>query len=122
MIFDHFNVDVPAELIAVTKAFYENIFDLQAGDRPTLSRPGYWMYYQDKPLLHLFERPTGLIGERQSYLDHVAFQLQDIEAFKLRLAKYNVAYRSLVNNEIHITQLFILDPAGVKIECIFQHK
>ena len=121
MIFDHFNVDVPAELIADTKAFYENIFDLRAGNRPTLSRPGYWLYYQDKPLLHLFERPAALTGERQSYLDHVAFQLKDIVAFKQRLAEHDIPYRSIINNEIHITQLFIFDPAGVKIECIFNH-
>ncbi|MGJ8691792.1 MAG: hypothetical protein ACSHW0_04865 [Thalassotalea sp.] len=121
MIFDHINIDVPKALLAPTKAFYENIFDLTEGFRPQLSRTGYWMYFADKPVLHLFERSEALLGERKSYLDHVAFRLSDINDFKARLAKYDIEYRTLVNNEIHITQLFLHDPAGAKLECIFQH-
>ena len=121
MIFDHFNIDVPAELLIPTKIFYEQIFGLTAGFRPNLSRAGYWMYYQQQAVLHLFERNTELEGERKSYLDHIAFQLTDIEGFKAKLNLHNIAFRTLINNEINITQLFIFDPAGVKIECIFQH-
>ena len=121
MIFDHFNIDVPAQLLTPTKTFYEEVFGLTAGFRPNLSRAGYWLYYQEKAILHLFERNTSLAEEGTSYLDHVAFQLTDIESFKVKLNQHNIAFRTIVNNEIHITQLFIVDPAGVKIECIFQH-
>ena len=122
MIFDHFNIDVPAELLLDTKAFYENIFNLKEGFRPQLSRTGFWMYFEDKPILHLFKREECLPKDSKSYLDHVAFKLVDIEAFKIRLDKFNVPYRSLINKEINIIQLFILDPANVKIECIFDLK
>ena len=121
MIFDHINIDVPQALLATTKAFYEDIFDLTEGFRPQLSRNGYWMYFEDKPILHLFERDEAITGQHQSYLDHVAFQLSNIDDFKARLAKYKINYRTLVNDEIKITQLFFRDPAGAKLECIFKH-
>lgn len=120
MIFDHFNIDVSADLLLETKAFYENIFDMQSGFRPQLSRKGFWMYFEEKPILHIFQRADSLPDNSQSYLDHIAFQLPNIESFKARLAEYNVPFRSITNEEINIIQLFILDPANVKIECIFK--
>lgn len=120
MKFNHINIDVPKALMPEVKAFYENIFDLREGFRPDLERTGYWMYWQDLAVLHLFERPTALTGKHQSYLDHVAFSMNDINDFFARLAKYNIGYERFNNDEINTVHLFIKDPAGVKIECIFQ--
>lgn len=120
MIFDHFNIDVSADLLLETKAFYENIFDMREGFRPKLSRKGFWMYFEEKPILHIFQRTDSLPNNSQSYLDHIAFQLPNIERFKARLTEYNVPFRSIKNEELNILQLFIHDPANVKIECIFK--
>ena len=120
MIFDHFNIDVPTELMTDTKVFYETVFDLTSGFRPKLSRDGYWLYHQDKAVLHIFETKQTLPENSKSYLDHIAFRLVDINAFVTRLAQYDISYRTIVNKETEVTQLFIFDPVGVKIECIFQ--
>lgn len=122
MIFDHFNIDVPTELMADTKAFYETVFDLTSGFRPTLSRDGYWLYHEDNAILHIFETKQLLPENSKSYLDHIAFRLTNIHAFVARLAQYDISYRTIVNKETEVTQLFIFDPVGVKIECIFQNE
>lgn len=121
MIFDHFNINTPIALLEKTKCFYEDVFDLKAGFRPKLSRNGYWLYYQDKAVLHLFENENTYDDFPKNYLDHIAFQMPDIDDMKQRLADFNIEYRESINNEIHLTQLFFHDPSGVKIECIFKH-
>ncbi len=122
MIFDHFNIDVPTELLVETKNFYENIFDLIEGFRPKLARHGYWLYHQEKAVLHIFETKELLPKNSKSYLDHIAFTLTNIHAFVERLNQYNVSFRTIVNQETQVTQLFIFDTVGVKIECIFQNE
>ena len=109
--------------LEATKAFYCDVLGFEAGERPTLPFPGYWLYLDGVPCLHVAERAAyeaqldrmGL-ARANGPVDHVAFDAGDLEAV---LARLDAAGVRSVSNDVPtagMRQLFLDDPNGVRIE------
>lgn len=105
-----------------SKSFYCEALGLEVGERPPLEFPGYWLYVDGVPCLHLAERAAyeahaatlGLaVGPA---VDHLAFGGADFEHAAERLKAAGV---EAIANEVPqagLRQLFVTDPNGVRIE------
>jgi len=107
------------ELLEKVKEFYCQVFDLKEGFRPDFSNRGYWLYADDKPIVHLSESDLHKPMAKQGYLDHVAFQASGLNEVISRLESLNHKYRMDYIPDIHLTQIFLNDPAGSRLEINF---
>ena len=120
------HVLVLSDDIEATRDFYCRVVGLRVGERPPLEFPGYWLYADSTPCLH--------IAERQSYcahvarlgmgangpVDHIAFNGTDYDELTDRLERNSVA---AIRNDVPggPRQLFIEDPNGVRVEINVRH-
>lgn len=125
---DHFTLRTSR--LADTQAFYEQVIGLTPGPRPAFAFAGAWLYAQGQPLLHLAafdpndaslarylgSRPT---GEGAGCVDHITFRCTGLPTFEQRLNRMGVAFDGRTVPELKQHQLFVVDPNGLRIECIF---
>ena len=110
-----------------TRDFYCEVVGLSVGDRPPLEFPGYWLYADTTPCLHIAERRAyaahavglGLAvsesGPGAGPVDHIAFSALDYHALTARLAEHGVpAVTNVVPGGPR--QVFVDDPNGVRVE------
>ncbi|AFV00770.1 VOC family protein [Simiduia agarivorans] len=116
MQFNHFNLEVPADQLDKVKQFYQQVFGWREGDRPAFSRPGYWLYEGDLPILHLVQHRGGQTAAGNGALNHLAFRTSQLAAFRNTLDKLNIPYRQVILADAGISQLFFHDPTGLKLE------
>ena len=120
---------VLADDIEATRDFYCESLGLEVGDRPPLEFPGYWLYVERVPCIHVadrhaFEEHSERLGIPASpsseagtgAVDHVAFHADDYDAVVSRLEQRGVARRENTIPGAGIRQVFVEDPNGVKIE------
>ncbi len=107
------------ELLDEVKQFYCDALGLKEGYRPKVIKKGYWLYSDDAALIHLEESRDALQTGHHGHLDHVAFESTDVKSLIDRLNYMNVSYRSSYIEDLHLTQLFVFDPVGNKIEINF---
>lgn len=106
----HFRTPDYEELLA----WYTDVFGLEVRPRgniqTTTNAPGMNMSFGDAP--------EALAPTQGRAIDHIGFELDDLEAFTERLTEkgieFNVAYREIASIELKIA--FITDPSGVYIE------
>jgi catechol 2,3-dioxygenase-like lactoylglutathione lyase family enzyme len=108
--------------LEATRAFYCDALGLEVGERPPLEFPGYWLYLDGVPCLHVAERrPYEAHAARLGLqvgaaVDHVAFVGDGYERVAARLETAGV---DAVTNAVPgagLRQLFLTDPNGVRIE------
>jgi catechol-2,3-dioxygenase len=116
---DHINIAAPFDLLEKVRDFYCAVLDLENGVRPDFSHRGFWLYSDEKPLIHLSERGERQAVDQPGYLDHIAFQSNGLGAMKERLGNSGIEYRSGYIPEFNMTQLFFKDPAGTGLEVNF---
>ena len=116
---DHINISAPMQLLEEVRDFYCAVFGLEDGFRPSFHKRGFWLYSDDRPLVHLIESDDHHASERQGYLDHVAFRSNGLASFVGRLESGEVPYRLSHKPEINMTQLFFRDPAETGLEVNF---
>ena len=109
-----------------TKEFLTRVFDLQSGERPAViatNIPGYWLYYKDKPLIHLiqssFFHKMGIDNSSEA-IDHTAFFLEDYEAFKRNLTDLKIHYSLMDLPDIGERRIFLRTPTGILLETVFR--
>jgi catechol 2,3-dioxygenase-like lactoylglutathione lyase family enzyme len=109
--------------LEATRAFYCNVLGFEIGERPLLEFPGYWLYLDGSPCVHVAERvpyeahAAGLsLHVTQAPIDHVAIAADGYEQLATRLEAAGV--RAVPNDvpAAGIRQLFLSDPNGVRIE------
>jgi len=113
---DHINISAPMELLDSVKDFYCFIFDMQTEYRPSINKKGYWLYADDKALIHLSESDQHCKNEKPVHLDHIAFKLHNINTVASRLELLKIPYTSQKISDIQLNQLFFHDPSGTRIE------
>jgi len=116
---DHFNIAAPMDVLEKVRQFYVDVLGFEDGVRPAFSRPGYWLYAEGKPCIHLIESMDHYPADRQVFLDHIAFRAEGLDAMRERLDRNGVVYRSSYIDEFAMTQLFFHDPAGTGLEINF---
>ena len=127
------HVLVLSDDIDASRDFYRDAVGMTVGERPPLPFPGYWLYLDGKPCLHIADRErytaqarhVGLraatpVGGR---IDHVAFAATDYAAAAERLERDGIAAIHNVVPEAGMRQLFFNDPDGVRIEVnVVEHR
>ena len=116
---DHINLAAPKTLLEELKVFYCDLLGLNTGWRPEGPVAGYWLYHGSQALLHLSENPAGSRATESECIDHVAFSVTGLDMFLKRLAKMELPYRRYYSDSTGRTQLFVVDPAGNKVELVF---
>ena len=115
----HINIKAPSDLLEAEKGFFLDILGLTEGPRPAFTKPGYWLYSDDRPIVHLSVSQQHFASERQGYFDHVAFQTTGLRSFLQRLQDADLDYSTSYIESRATTQIFINSPTGTKIEVSF---
>ena len=113
---DHINIRSSREVLDRVKDFYCLVFGLSDGYRPDFSFHGYWLYSEQNPIIHLSVGEPCHEAAAGGCLDHVAFQVTELEPIVARLDELGVEYRASGLADNSMRQIFFHDPAGVKIE------
>jgi glyoxylase I family protein len=119
--FNHFNLRAPRELLDELKEFYCEVVGLTEGHRPPFEGFGYWLYAGDQCLLHLSETRPDEVRHTDvtTTFDHVAFTCTGRPQMEAHLKQRNIPFRAGEVPALGISQLFIKDPAGNRIELSF---
>lgn len=127
---DHFTIRT--EHWDETAAFFTDVVGLQPGPRPAFRFPGYWLYANGKPILHIVSL-TQQRGELEAYLgvkaaqrgggaiDHVSLRCDGLADAQAHLVKLGINFRERVIPEVGEHQLFLEDPNGITVEMIFPY-
>ena len=109
--------------LEATKAFYCDVIGLEAGERPLLPFPGYWLYADGVACMHVAERASydahaASVGlpAKASPVDHVAFEAHGYDELVERLGAAGVEVTA--NHSAAGIQLFFDDPNGARIELV----
>ena len=117
---DHINIAAPLELMEQVREFYCAILELTVGPRPDFGIAGYWLYGDDKPIIHLIESANHQKSEAPYHLDHVAFAMTDRQAYIERLDAMDIHHSVLDLEDFGISQVFCHDPCGIGVEANFR--
>jgi len=113
-----------------TREFYETAMGMTVGDRPPLPFPGYWMYLEDKAVIHIVgideDDPSGLIDylgdidlddlDGGGAVDHLAFRASNPKDLIKHLDTLEIPYRERKVPELNLFQLFLEDPNNITLE------
>ena len=113
---DH--VTVITKDLKKTKDFYINILGMNIDyNRPPFKFDGIWLALNKRAVVHVVVKDEHIIDENLlPTLDHVAFRAKDIKNIKLNLKKNSISYEEKVTPDNKISQIFLKDPNGIKIE------
>ncbi|HEV7319740.1 MAG TPA: glyoxalase [Ensifer sp.] len=116
---DH--VTIRTRDIEGTRAFFEAVFDLTTGQRPSSIRriAGYWLYASGKPIVHIIGSYGDGFDHSAEAIDHVGFRLDGYVAFRARLDRLAVAYSTMDLADIGERRLFLRAPGGPLLEAVF---
>ena len=127
-----------------TVAFYTSVLGLKTGFYPVELGPGAWLYDStDTPVVHTQEvidenfaevaaKTQARLGDLRkpfsiddlwgsATVDHVAFQCEDIDAFRAHLQDLDVPFRESGVASAAVRQIFLCDPNGVILELNFRN-
>ena len=101
-----------------TKDFYVNILGMNIDyNRPPFKFDGIWLSLNKRAVVHIVVKEEHVIDENLlPTLDHVAFRAKDMKNIKLNLKKNSISYEEKVTPDNKISQIFLKDPNGIKIE------
>jgi catechol 2,3-dioxygenase-like lactoylglutathione lyase family enzyme len=123
---DHYLV--MTDSLEATRDFYRDVLGMRDGERPALGFPGYWLYLGTVPCIHVAEwRTYGAHAAMRGIsvttaapgtgaLDHIAFNAEDLPSVQARLDAHAVAYTVNAVPAAGLTQVFLKDPNGIKLE------
>ncbi|MFV0278253.1 MAG: hypothetical protein ACK5HY_13860 [Parahaliea sp.] len=100
--------------------FYCEVLGLTEGPRPAFNFRGFWLYAQDKAIIHLMEKRHEQGQQASLYLDHVAFHMTGANEYLARLEQKGVAFRANHIADFDIFQVFCHDPCGNGVEVNFR--
>ncbi len=118
---NHVNIRAHRELLDELKDFYCDVLSLKEGFRPPFPGFGYWLYAGDTAVIHLYEAEPDEVRQREipTHLDHFAFECSNRSEIEETLSRHGVSFHRSSIPATSITQLFVLDPAGNRVELNF---
>jgi catechol 2,3-dioxygenase-like lactoylglutathione lyase family enzyme len=121
---NHFTIRCHPSELPELKEFYRAVLGMSPGPRPDFDFPGYWMYADDRALLHLAGNQPTVSSipptRKNSGFDHVSFRTHGLERTRERLAQLGVSFYELPVPGYPLHQVFLMDPAGTKLELTFE--
>jgi catechol 2,3-dioxygenase-like lactoylglutathione lyase family enzyme len=103
-----------------TRAFLEEVLDLRLGYRPAFSFPGYWLYADGEPVVHLIPGYGGPADRMGETIDHVGFRLADHGGMRRKLDGFSIPYSRMELPELGERRLFIRTSTGILLELVFR--
>jgi catechol 2,3-dioxygenase-like lactoylglutathione lyase family enzyme len=116
---DHVNISAPYDLLQEIRDFYCGVIGLTTGFRPHFTRPGYWLYSDGRPIIHLIESGDHFPGGKQGCFDHFALQATGLAEFVEKLEAAGTRYTLKYLPDAGLSQVFCRDPAGIRVEINF---
>jgi len=115
-----------------TRDFYCDVLGMTEGFRPQLTFPGFWLYVDDTPCVHIAEWRTYAAWTQEvgiplstkapgtGPVDHIAFNATGFDEMRARLAGRKLEWSENSLDDIGMKQMFLHDPNGVPIEINFR--
>ena len=119
---DHININAPWDLLQEIRDFYCNVLGLTEGFRPEFPRKGFWLYSEEKPIIHLMESLDHHRNEKQGFFDHFALRANGLARVIKRLDAADIKYKLSYMPEIDLSQVFCNDPSGTRVEINFPNE
>lgn len=117
---NHCNLVVPRAQLAKLVAFYVDALGLEYREFERDGRRLYWLYAQQRPLLHLTVTDDGAPAQGPTArIDHIAFSARDLDATCARLQQLGLEHRVKPYPQMGFTQVVVHDPIGLKVELNF---
>ena len=117
---NHIQLVAEKDLVIQLRDFYCDVVGLTAGFRPAFERFGFWLYIEDKDVLHLITPKEGDDRSPQkSSFDHVAFKTADYQSVLKKLRALNISFDEKPIPGMAAHQIFLRDPAGNRVELNF---
>ena len=120
---NHIQLVAEKDLVLQLRDFYCDVVGLTEGFRPAFERFGFWLYINDKDVVHLTKPKEGDGRSLQkSSFDHIAFRTADYLAVLKKLKKLNVPFDEKLIPGMTAHQIFLRDPAGNRVELNFKKR
>lgn len=115
---NHINIEVTQGQLAEVQGFYQKILGLKEGFRALSTRNGAWLYCEEIPVVHLSVSEEPLTSNR-THFNHVAFACSGVASCIELLKDNHIDYTFRFAEEPLMSQVFIFDPVGIKVELNF---
>ena len=117
---NHYTIRCTPDELPALLDFYTRASGLRAGERPVMPAPGYWLYSEGRPIVHLYaalERSAAGPTDGRSTTSPFAptVSTKRARASRRRLVPFEES--PVPDWPMH--QLFLRDPFGLKIELTF---
>jgi catechol 2,3-dioxygenase-like lactoylglutathione lyase family enzyme len=99
--------------------FYTQVLNLTVGERPTMPRPGFWLYSEGRAIVHLYAKLDRRDWGPTGGLDHISFVTRGLEKTRVRLRHAGKSFEELPVAGTPIHQIFLRDPTGLTVELTF---
>ena len=106
--------------IEATREFLQSLLGLTVGYRPAFSFPGYWLYADGEPIVHLVPASGGDVDRECEGIDHIAFRLKDYDAMCRKLVSLETNFTKMDLPELGERRLFVATPLGILLELVFR--
>jgi catechol 2,3-dioxygenase-like lactoylglutathione lyase family enzyme len=109
---DHVNIHCDDQ--EAVRDFLVALLGLKVGWRPGFVEPGYWLYLEDKAVIHTWPRrsPPGA-----GWVDHIAFgPCGDPGSKRAALQDLGLPFRETRLPDTDIVQFFVTGPENIRIE------
>lgn len=121
---DHFTLRVAPEALPALRDFYVRVLRLREGARPGFAFPGHWLYAGERAVVHLAGNQPAHEPEAPAELptgkfNHVSLRTRGLRATREHLAALRIDWREAPVPGMPLHQVFLRDPAGLKIELTF---
>ena len=117
---NHIQLVAEKDLVIELKDFYCDVVGLTEGFRPAFERFGFWLYIEDKDVLHLITPKEGDgRSPQKSSFDHIAFKTTDYQGVLQKLKTLNILFEEKPIPGMTAHQIFLRDPAGNRVELNF---
>jgi catechol 2,3-dioxygenase-like lactoylglutathione lyase family enzyme len=127
------HVLIAADDLERTRDWYCAVLGLREGPHPDFGFPVYWLYLEDRDVVHLGASARQAGDNQRTYLgrtaqnagagtgaiDHVAFRATGLRSMLAHLRAHGIAFSERRASSQALYQLFLYDPNGVKIELNF---
>lgn len=117
---NHYTIRCTPPEVEGIRAFYTRVLRLEVGDRPTMPRPGCWLYGSSgTPIVHIYASLDEPMDAATGSLDHISFSASGLGATRAALREAGMAFDELPVPGTSIHQIFLRDPKGLKVELTF---
>lgn len=117
---NHIQLVAEKDLVIQLRDFYCDVIGLTEGFRPSFERFGFWLYIDDKDVLHLITPKEGdERSTRKSSFDHIAFKAANYAGVLKKLKSLHIPFEEKPIPGMIAHQIFLRDPAGNRVELNF---